>query len=158
MRLYLKQHILTLGDSFSVYDENGDEKYFVKGMLYFRGLDLCIYDLEGNPLLFIDKNIIPLFTKYYISRNGIRIAEVVKEPSFLNDIYSVNNLGWTVKGDFLNHQYEITDQYGSIATVSKEWFTLGDGYNIRVVDDVDETVALAVCLIIDACLESRENA
>ena len=45
----------------------------------------------------------------------------------------------------------------TVATVSKEWFTWGDTYEISVDDSVEPILALAVVLVIDACLESKNN-
>ena len=42
MKLYIKQRIFTWGDKFSIYDENGNEKYYVEGeiLTFGKKLDL----------------------------------------------------------------------------------------------------------------------
>ena len=45
----------------------------------------------------------------------------------------------------------------TIVSVSREWFTLGDAYEPRFADQADEVDALAVCLVIDACIEAARN-
>ena len=64
---------------------------------------------------------------------------------------------WHVHGDFWDHEYEIEGAVGTVAAVSKEWMTWGDSYEIRVGDNVDEVLALAVVLVIDACIEAQRN-
>ena len=44
-----------------------------------------------------------------------------------------------------------------IASVSKEWFTLGDAYEISFGAGVDEIATLSVVLVIDACIEAQRN-
>ena len=157
MNLYIKQRFFSWGDQFSVYDQNGTEKYYVKGEVLSWGKKLHLYDLQDRELAFIEQQIFTLLPKYHIYQNGNEIAEVVKEFTFFKPEYSVNGLGWQVHGDFWDHEYEITDGNHVIASVSKEWMTWGDTYEIRFWDGVDEISALAVVLVIDACIEAERN-
>ena len=45
----------------------------------------------------------------------------------------------------------------TVATISKEWFTWGDAYEIDVDDSVEPVLALAVVLVIDACLDAAKK-
>ena len=82
---------------------------------------------------------------------------MVKEFTFFKHEYSVNGLGWQVHGDFWDHEYEITNGNTVIASVSKEWMTWGDTYEIRLGYGADEATALAVVLVIDACIEAERR-
>ena len=157
MKLYIKQHIFTWGDRFSVYDENGKEKYYVEGEIFSWGKKLHLYDLQNRELAFIQQEIMTFLPRYHISRNGQEIAEIVKEFTFFKHEYSVNGLGWSVHGDFWDHEYEITDNGRTIASVSKEWMTWGDSYEISFAEGVEEVNALAVVLVIDACIEAQRR-
>lgn len=157
MNLYIKQHVFTWGDQFSVYDAAGNEKYTVEGEVFSWGKKLHLYDLCGRELAFIEQELFTFLPKYRISQNGTEVAEVVKEFTFFKQEYSVNGPDWTVHGDFWNHEYEITDGSRTAASVSKEWMTWGDSYEIRIEDGTDEITALAVVLVIDACIEAQGN-
>ena len=158
MSLYLKQKVFSWGDKFTVYDENGNDKYYVKGEVFTLGKKLHVYDLAGNELCFIHQKVWSFLPRYYISRNGADVAEVVKKITFLRQSYIVDGFGWSVEGDFLAHDYEISSNRGTVASISKQWFTFGDAYEIRTSRDVDELDVLAVVLIIDACLAAANNA
>ena len=86
---------------------------------------------------------------------------MVKEFTFFHPEYTVNgtdmNTQWTVHGDFFDHDYEVTAGDTIIASVAKEWFTLGDAYEISFGEGVDEIAALAVVLVIDACINAQRN-
>lgn len=157
MNLYIKQHVFTWGDKFSIYDEAGNVKYYVEGEIFSWGKKLHLYDVQGNELAFIEQEVLTFLPKYHISKNGVDIAEVVKEFTFFKHEYSVNGLGWQVHGDFWDHEYEITDGGNVIAAVSKEWMTWGDSYEIRFGTGADEVTALAVVLVIDACIEAERR-
>ena len=156
MRLYIKQKLFSWGDKFAVYDEGGFEKYYVEGEVFSFGKKLHIYDLSGFEVAYIEQKVFSFRPKYYVFRNGSAIAEIVKEFTFFRDRYAVNGmLGWSVEGDFFDRRYEITNGGLYVAGVQKEWFTLGDAYRIDINEGVDEVTALAVCLVIDACIDAE---
>ena len=155
MNLYIKQKVFTWGDQFTVYDEAGSERYTVQGEVFSWGKKLHLYDLAGVECAFIRQKVWTFLPRYYINRGGVDVAEVVKEIAFFRQSYTVSGLGWQVAGDIFAHEYEITDGTRTVVTVSKQWMTWGDAYEIHISPDVDEVDALAVVLVIDACLESQ---
>lgn len=157
MKLYLKQRIFTWGDQFTVYDESGNGRYFVQGEIFTFGKKLHICDPNGNELAFIRQKVFSFLPRYYISVNGNDVAEIVKEFTFFTHNYSVNGLGWSVSGDFLAHDYTVSCDKGMIASVTKKWFTWGDAYEIDISSSADEVTALAVTLVIDACIDNANN-
>jgi len=161
MNLYIQQRIFTWGDKFSIYDADGNEKYYVEGEILTFGKKLHLYDLSGRELAYIEQQLLTFFPTYIIYRGGEEFAEVVKEFTFFHPEYTVSGPGmkaeWTVHGDFFDHDYEVTDGDTVVAAVNKEWFTLGDAYEIAFGKDVDEIAALAVVLVIDACIEAQRN-
>ena len=44
-KLYIKEHVFTLGDKFTVKDEYGNDKYFVEVEIFTLGKKLHIYEL-----------------------------------------------------------------------------------------------------------------
>lgn len=157
MNLYMKQKVFTWGDKFSVYDEFGNEKYYVEGEVFSWGKKLHIYDLCGRELIFIRQKVFSFLPKYFINKDDAKIAEVVKELAFFRHKYRINGFGWEVQGDFLGHDYKIYANNQPIANVSKKWFTFGDSYEINVATGVDEVAVLAVVLVIDACIEAAKD-
>ncbi len=157
MNFYIKQKIFSWGDKFFIYDQNGNERYRVEGEVFSFGKKLHLYDMSGHELAFIEQKLLTFLPKYYVYKQGARLAEVVKEFTFFKQRYAVNGLGWSVKGDFFDHSYEVLDGDASVATVSKKWFTLGDAYELKLADGVDAVAVLAVCLVIDACIEAQNN-
>ncbi len=157
MKLYLKQKVFSWTDQFTVYDREGRDYCYVKGELFSWGTKLHILDLSGNEIAFIEQKLMSFFPKYRIYRNGREVAEVVQEFTFFRPRYSVNGPEWDVRGDFLGHDYEIMGGGRTIASVSKEWFTWGDAYEINIADGLDEVLALSVVLVIDACIAASND-
>ena len=157
MKLYIKQHIFTWGDKFSIYDEAGCERFFVEGEVFTFGKKLHLTDTRGVELSYIHQEL-SLFRPRYLIRRGSRdIAEVTREFTFFKPEYTVDGLGWRVEGDFFSHEYTVSRGDTAIASVSKEWFTLGDAYAIDIAPGVDAIDVLSVVLVIDAVLASQDN-
>ncbi len=157
LKLYLKQKVFSWADRFWVYDENGEEKYSVCGKAFSFGKKLTVYDANGSEQAFISEKFLSFLPKYYIYRNGEQIAEVVKEFTFFKPEYSVHGPDWKIKGNFWLHDYEITGENGTVAVISKEWFTWGDAYGIDIADGEDEITVLSATLVIDACIEALNS-
>ena len=56
--------------------------------------------------------------RYYIEKNGVEVAEVVRKFTFFYPKYEIGGLGWAVDGDFFDHDYQITDSGRAVASVS----------------------------------------
>lgn len=159
MKLYIKQKVFSWGDKFRIYDENENDKYYVEGEVFTFGKKLHLYSRVGNELAFIHQKVWSFLPKYFISRNGTDVAQVIKEFTLFRQEYTVEGLGWNVHGNFWAHEYEISSSGRTIASISKHWFTWGDTYEIDIADDADELIALCVVLIIDAVIsQSRTSA
>lgn len=155
MRLCLKQHLFTWGDRFTVYDENGNDAYYVEGEVLTWGKKLHILSLSGEKLLFISQKVWSFRPRYELLRSGQVTACVERQFSFLQSHYLVDGFGWDVEGDFFNHEYVILAGTLQVAQVSKEWFTWGDTYTIDFIPTVRPEDVLAVVLAIDACLANN---
>ena len=157
MNYYIKQRFSLWNDRFSIYDGQGNEVYVVEGEVFTFGKKLHLYDTLGNELAFIHEKALSFKPRFYIYRAGIDTVEVVKEFTFFKPEYTVNGLGWKVRGDFWDHEYTVDDGYNTVVSVTKRWFTLGDAYEMSISEGFDTVAALAVVLVIDACIDAQER-
>ncbi|MBQ8315772.1 MAG: LURP-one-related family protein [Lachnospiraceae bacterium] len=157
MKLYIKQKIFSWNDKFSVFDANGEERYFVEGEFFSWGKKLHVYDSAQREAAFIRQEVLTFLPKFIVSVDGQEIAEIVKEFTFFKPKYRIDGLGWAIDGDFWDHDYEITKNGSTIVSISKEWFTWGDCYELDIESPEDEITALAVVLAIDCVLEAQRN-
>ncbi len=157
MKLYIKQKIFSWNDKFSVYNEVGEERYFVEGELFSWGKKLHVYDHARGEAAFIRQELFTLLPKFIVSIGGQDIAEIVKEFTFFKPKYRIDGLGWEIDGDFWDHDYDIKKNGRTIVSLSKEWFTWGDCYELDIENPEDEIVALAVVLAIDCVLAAQKN-
>lgn len=158
MKLYIKEKVFSWGDKFTVKDEYGNDKYFVQGEVFSWGKKLHVYDSVDREVAFIKQEVWSLLPRFYVFCGDEQIAEIKKEFTFLFPKYSIQGLGWEIEGKLMAHDYEIIKNGKSIVTISKEWMTWGDSYELNIANPEDEIVALAVVLTIDCVMEASSSA
>ena len=158
MKLYIKEKVFSWGDKFTVKDSHGEDKYIVEGEVFTFGKKLHVYDRSGREVAFIKQEIWSFLPRYYVFCGDRQIAEIKKEFTFLFPRYTIDGLGWEIDGSFMAHDYQITKQGRKIVTISKEWMTWGDSYELDIADPADELVALAVVIAIDRVMEASSAA
>lgn len=57
MKLLIKQRVFSWSDTYDIYDENENPKYFVKGEILSLGHRLHVYDAAGNEVGLIKEKI-----------------------------------------------------------------------------------------------------
>ena len=158
MKLYIKQKVFTWGDKFTVKDEAGHDRYYVEGEVFTFGKKLHVYDIHGREVAFIKQEIWSWMPRFYVFCNERQVAEIKKEFTFVYPKYTVSGLDWEIDGSFWAHEYQITQNGRQIVSISKEWMTWGDSYELAIANPKDEIVALAVVLTIDCVLDAQQSA
>jgi uncharacterized protein YxjI len=160
MRYRVREKLLSLGDDFTVYDEDGNRALYVDG--HFVGLTekLSLYDGDGNKVGLLRKRMVSLRKVYDLYRDGTLFATISKDllalfrDSFTVDVPGPND--YAVTGSFLDHEYAFHRRGKQVAQVSKAWFTLTDSYGVEVDDDEDEITILVTVIIIDQILHDGD--
>jgi uncharacterized protein YxjI len=58
--------------------------------------------------------------------------------------------GLEAKGNIVDHEYEITRDGDTVASVSKRWFAVRDTYGVEIAPGEDDGLVLAITACIDA--------
>ena len=61
-----------------------------------------------------------------------------------------------VKGNLVDHEYEIDRDGRAVARVSKRWFRVRDTYGVEIAPGEDDALVLAIAVCVDA-LSHRGN-
>lgn len=158
MKLFIKQKVFSWKDKFTVKDETGADRYFVEGEIFSFGKKLHVYDAHQTERIFLQQKVWSFLPRFFVFVDGLQVAEIVKEFTFMKPKYSVLGLNWEVNGNFWAHDYEILNQGHVVVTIKKEWLTWGDTYVLDIGDARDEINALAVVLAIDAVMSQQSQA
>ena len=126
MRLLIKQRVFSWTDSYDVYDEEGNPKYFVKAEL------------------------LTLLPAFEIEVGGMIKGGIQKQFTLFRPKYEIDYNGWRVEGDFLGWDYDVYNGCSSIIHISKQLLSWGDTYAIDINDPADELDGLMLVIAIDA--------
>ena len=99
MKLLVKQRAFSWTDSYDVYDENENAKYFVKAEFLSLGHRLHVYDMAGNELGLIKEKVMSLLPVFEIEVNGQTLGRIEKRFTLFRPKYDVEFNGWHVEGD-----------------------------------------------------------
>ncbi|MBR0599968.1 LURP-one-related/scramblase family protein [Sinanaerobacter chloroacetimidivorans] len=157
MKLYIKQKVFSWADKFFIKDEFGNDKYYVEGEIFSWGHKLHLYDEKKEEVAFIKQKVMSWLPKFEVYIDDALAVEVVKEFTFFKPRYSLRGTDWSVEGDFWDHNYMITNQYGQIASITKAWFSWGDSYELEIAEGVNEILAVATVMAIDCVMEAQNN-
>ena len=150
MKLIFKQRLLSVLDSYDIYDEFGNTEYIVKGEI---GLShrFRIYNNRNIELAYIKQSLFTIFPEFKMYINGNYVGCVKKRFSLLKPIFTVKCKGLYIEGDIFELNYKIKDNCNHvIASINKKLFSFSDKYVLNVKNREDVLHALVIVLSIDA--------
>ncbi|MFC7327399.1 LURP-one-related/scramblase family protein [Marinactinospora rubrisoli] len=158
MKFLVRERIFDIGDDFWVENEEGERVFLVDGKALRIRKTFELKDMDGNELLVIRKKLISMRDTMTVEREGEPVATVRKRlfnPIKDKLIVELAAGGeWEITGDFFDKEYEITDDAGPIAIISRKWFRLVDTYAVDVNtfrEDAggDPALVLAIAVCVD---------
>jgi uncharacterized protein YxjI len=159
MRYLMRQKLVSLGDDYTIKDDEGNERFLVDGKVFSIGNKLSFRDLDGNELAFIRQRHLTWGPTYDIEVGGRTVA-VVKKKLFtpLHCRFSVDVPGpddLEARGSILDHEYQITHVQDDrvAAVISRRWFAIADSYGIDVASGENPVLLLATAVVIDLCCQ-----
>ena len=150
MKLIIKQRVFSWTDSYDIYDESGNVRYFVKARMMALGHQLHVYDSNRNEIGMIKQKILTLLPAFEIVIGGVTIGRIQKKLTFLKPKYEIDYNGWRVEGDFMGWNYDVYFGNNPIMYISKELLRFGDTYVIDIGNPEDELMGMMLVIAIDA--------
>lgn len=156
MTLILKERF-SLKNKMQIYNEQDEICYEAEAKMISVGRKVHVYDKDGNTLAYIHQKLLSLHGKFFIEI-GDTTYELHSPVISFKPHYYVDTVDWEIRGDFLEHNYEIKDKNEeTIATVHQGWLHLLDQYAIEVPDQKNELLVLCLVIIAD-CVEDIKEA
>ena len=157
MELMIKQRVFSWSDTYDVYDESGEARYYVEAELFAWGHQIHVYDKRtGQEVGSIHQKIFTFTPQFEIVIGGRTVGTIRKKFSFFLPEYEVDFRGWDVQGDFMNWDYSVYQGSREVMSISKELFRWGDTYALRYQDIRDEIPGLLLVIAIDAVNCSKD--
>lgn len=157
MKLLIKQRVFSWTDTYDVYDEEENPKYFVKAAFLTLGHQLHVYDRQKNEIGMVKQRVLTFLPSFDIEIHGRAWGNIQKRFSLFKPKYDLDYNNWRCEGDFLAWDYDVYEGCSVVVHISKELFHWGDTYVIDIADPKDEIMALMLVLAIDAANCSQGN-
>lgn len=151
MRLLIKQRVFTWTDTYDVFDENENPKYYVKAEFLSLTHQIHVYECgSGQEVGAIHQKMFSFMPCFEVERNGNYIGRIQKKFSMFHPKYEIEYNGWSVEGDFMGWDYDVLCGNYAVMHITKELFHWGDTYVLDCANPADELLGLLLVIAIDA--------
>ena len=160
-RYVMREKWLAIGDDFWIEDEAGERVFRVDGKALRLRKTLKLEDLDGNELCKIQERKLRVRDTMEIERpDGSRMGLIQKALiTPLRERFEVevpDQPELKVRGNILDHEYNIKRDGDDVAEVSKKWLRMRDTYGIEIAPGEDDVLILAVAVALDAMEHDRD--
>ncbi|HEY0037502.1 MAG TPA: LURP-one-related family protein [Longimicrobium sp.] len=159
-RYRMKQRLISIGEDYTIEDERGPV-YKVDGKVMTIRETFEIIDMQGREVVTVREKKIAVRDSMKLLRGGETIATVKKalispfRDKWIVDVEGGDDL--VVKGDILDHEYEVERGGKTVARVSKKWFAIRDTYGIDIQPGQDDGLILGVVVAIDEMVHDPDE-
>ena len=154
MKYQVREKIFRLGEDNDILNETGQPVLQVDGkVLSLRGL-MLVNDLAGTEVGRVSRKLVSLLATYDITLSGGVSAELHQRfsgpfhPKWTISVAGGNDMEMT--GNFAGHDFIITENGQTVATVSKAWISLADSYGVDIVAGQNDLLILCSVLALEA--------
>lgn len=150
MKLLIKQRVFSWGDTYDIYDAQGNVRYIVRSEIFSLGHQIHVFDANQNEVAAIHERLLTFLPCFEVEVGGRTIGTIQKKFTLFLPKYELDYNGWRVEGDFLGWDYDVYSGCSSIIHISKELFHWGDTYAIDFSNPADELNGILLVIAIDA--------
>lgn len=157
MKYIVKQKMFSIADKFTIQNERQEDCFQVRGKVFSLRGRLSFLDMAGAELLRIEKKLFRFLPEYVFYRDGTEVATVKKLFAFFRNKFAIRGThgDFSIDGNAFAYDFQIRNESGVVAVISKKWFAWRDTYGVDIVADVDPAFILALVIVIDQVLHPR---
>ena len=158
--LYTSRYLFSFHKDIDVTDENDNVVYHSSSKLFSFTNETTITDAQDRVVAKIERKLFSLHLIHYIDIVGGTSFELSKDLfRFLDMKFTIDELGWTLQGDFKNLNFVLyNNQERVIAVVGQKLLSMRDKYCIDLYDVNEETTVVAIVITLENMLMARRNA
>lgn len=148
MKLYINEKVFSIHNRFFVYNEQMEQVYEISSKVISIGDKTTIVDMAGKTIAYIEQEIFHLTSNYNIYINETLETKITKKFQFFKNDYTLDN-GYHVKGSAFAFDFSIYDTNEiEIASIKRKFFTIGDKYEINIIDENKLPLILSIIVAI----------
>lgn len=159
MKLYIKQRVFSLTDSYDIYDSNQQPVYRVVSKFFSIGAKMVLSDAAHNELFTIEQKLLHLLPQYEIKKGSNILAVVKREFSLFKPRITIQSDHgvFDVLGGVLSMDFTITKNGKEVGAIHKKWISWGDTYELDFDDSEDAALLTSLVLTIDHMIHNSRN-
>ena len=148
MKLFVKEKLISMHNRYFIYNENGELAYEIESKVISIGDKTTIYDNNHNVVAYIEQEIFHLMPHYNVYIKDEYKYQIKKKFKMLKNDYELSN-SYKVEGSAFNLNFKIINNYGKeIALVNRKFLSIGDKYQIEIIDEKDIDTILTIIVAI----------
>lgn len=160
-RYQMRQKLVALGDDFYIEDDHGQRVYKVDGKVLKIRDTLIFRNMQGQVMCKVQEQLMHIKDTMEIEGPDGKTAATVKKDliNILHDHWVIKIKGGPdldVKGNILDHDYQIKEGRQTVARVSKKWFRMRDTYGVEIQPGQNDILILAATVAIDMMAHKRK--
>ncbi len=158
MLLHAKSKMLSIHKKMEIMDEADQVLYTVESKAISIHDTTYVRNAAGENIATITHKPISLHETHIIQFADGEDVEVRTEWfHVMKDVINLEGLGWQMRGDILQHNYEFVDMRGGVlARTHQKWVSLHDVYYIDVLDESQLDRIVAVYVALERIIRERE--
>ncbi len=151
MQLRIKQRVFSWSDTYDVFDENGEARYYVRAEVFSLGHQIHVYEKQsGREVGSIHQKLFAFLPTFEIVIDGQTVGTVRRKFTLFSHRYDVDYRGWRADGDLFGWDYRVMQGDMEIMSISKQLLSWGDTYTLNYTNPANELPGLLLVLAIDA--------
>lgn len=156
MKLFVKEKLFSIHNKYYIYNENEEVEYEIESKFISIGDKTTIYDKNHNVVAYIEQKIFHLMPHYNVYIKGEYKYQIKKKFKIFKNDYELSNL-YKVDGSIFNLNFTIVNNYGKeIALVNRKFLSIGDKYQIEILDENDIYTILTIIVAITNDIDRQQ--
>ena len=158
--LYTSSKVLSLHHDIEIFDDNERVVYRSRSKFFSIKDKTDIVDASGKQVAHIESKVFTIHEKHSVTMaDGTAFVLSTEILHLVKDIINIEGLGWQLRGNIAELNYEIYDTDGSvIAVIGQKFMSLHDKYCIDIYRPELEPVVVTILITLQHMIRDRENA
>lgn len=157
MKLYANEKLFSVHNKYSIFDENKTLLYKVQSKIISIGKKTSVFDKNNKEIIYAKQELFHLTSNYNIYIRGRFAFKIKQRFNLFNINFDISN-GYSVEGNFFSLKFTIYDKNREpVAKISRKIISIGDKYQIEVLDEKDIEVILSIIVVISNIIDERQS-
>ena len=157
MKLFVKEKVFSMHNRYYIYNESDELSYEIESKVFSIGDKTTIYDKDRNVVAYIEQEIFHLTPYYNVYIDDEYKYQIKKKFQFFKNDYELSN-SYKVDGSTFNLNFAIINNNGkTVALVNRKFLSIGDKYQIEIIDEKDIYTILTIVVAITNDVDRNQS-